>query len=75
MVFFQPHNRDFTDYRPACSINDSIKAQNQIKDSYQYRLFLQRNATSLMKLNAPNVKLTCDCPKCDQLDQNKTHFH
>jgi hypothetical protein len=43
--------RHFTDYRPSCHINDLIRADNSISNSFQYRRFLQENADSLMNRN------------------------
>lgn len=43
--------RHFTDYRPNCHLNNSVKLENQIPNSYDYRLFLIRNADKLMDLN------------------------
>ena len=40
-----------TDYRPSSYINGAIKVSNNIKNSYEYRLFLQRNANQLFQLN------------------------
>ncbi|CAK0772820.1 hypothetical protein CCP3SC1AL1_630004 [Gammaproteobacteria bacterium] len=81
MVFIQnagTNGRAFTDYRPACYVNESIKVQNGIKDNYNYRLFLQRNAEALMKTNAIESyknKLICDCPKCNEASAQVSSFH
>lgn len=40
--------RHFTDYRPSTSINDLIRADNNLSNSLQYRVFLQQNADALM---------------------------
>ena len=40
--------RAFTDYRPSNYINDLIRADNNISNSLQYRVFLQNNANALM---------------------------
>lgn len=40
--------RHFTDYRPNCHVNDLLRADNQISNSFQYRLFLQENAGDIM---------------------------
>tara|TARA_B110000208_G_scaffold155111_1_gene187960 strand:- start:348 stop:788 length:441 start_codon:yes stop_codon:yes gene_type:complete len=40
-----------TDYRPNSYINGAIKVANNLQNSYQYRLFLQRNANQLFQLN------------------------
>lgn len=43
--------RHFTDYRPSCHINDLVRADNGISNSFQYRRFLQENADALMNRN------------------------
>ena len=40
--------RHFTDYRPNCHVNDLLRADNQISNSFQYRVFLQQNAGEIM---------------------------
>ena len=43
--------RHFTDYRPICHVNNVIKTNNDVMNSYEYRLFLTRNANKLMESN------------------------
>lgn len=43
--------RHFTDYRPSCDLNNVINRDNNINNSFEARVFLQRNATKLMDLN------------------------
>ena len=43
--------RHFTDYRPSCHINNIIRTGNNVMNSFQYRLFLTRNAEELMDIN------------------------
>lgn len=43
--------RHFTDYRPSCDLNNDVRRDNQIVDSFESRLFLQRNANQLMNIN------------------------
>lgn len=40
--------RHFTDYRPNCHVNDLLRADNLISNSFQYRVFLQQNAGEIM---------------------------
>ena len=40
--------RHFTDYRPNCHVNDLVKTDNNISNSFQYRQFLQQNGDALM---------------------------
>jgi hypothetical protein len=53
-----------TDYRPSCEVIQLINMQNGIRNSTQQRLFLTRNATQLMDLNAQyfNAKAGCNYP-------------
>ncbi len=43
--------RHFTDYRPVCHVNNMVRVNNSINNSYEYRMFLTQNATKLMDLN------------------------
>ena len=47
--------RHFTDYRPNCFINNRIKVDNKLVNSYDYRMFLTRNADKLIELNQKNT--------------------
>lgn len=59
--------RAFTDYRPSCYINDVIRSMNGITSSYEYRQFLQRNATQLMDtIRLYNIKKN-GCGPCDSV--------
>ena len=56
--------RHFTDYRPSNFINDLIRADNNISNSLNYRVFLQENADSLMdRQREIACKLNC-CGPC-----------
>tara|TARA_B100001057_G_scaffold484891_1_gene563700 strand:- start:995 stop:1558 length:564 start_codon:yes stop_codon:yes gene_type:complete len=57
--------RHFTDYRPNCHVNDLVKADNNISNSFQFRQFLQQNGDALMDRNR---QLACEkncCGPCD----------
>jgi len=43
--------RHFTDYRPICHVNNIIKSDHNVMNSYEYRLFLTRNAEKIMDQN------------------------
>ena len=47
--------RHFTDYRPSCDLNSEVRRDNEIGDSFEARLFLQRNAEQLMDVNRNNA--------------------
>lgn len=44
-------SRSFTEYGSACSIDAKIMKDNGLKTPEEYRLFIQRNGSSLMTLN------------------------
>ena len=52
-----------TDYRPSCYIHDLILKQNQITNSYDFKLFLQHNALKLQEINHfyNCVNSCCNC--------------
>jgi hypothetical protein len=61
--------RSFTDYRPRCSVNaelfDNVSQNNQIKSSYESRMFLQRNADTIIEANRNNaVFKLAPCAPC-----------
>jgi hypothetical protein len=64
--------RAFTDYSPNCALNEYIKTQNGANNSTEYRLFLQRNACSIMGQlkNRSESENPTGC-KCDS--QNSQH--
>ena len=57
--------RAFTDYRPSNYVNDMIRINNQVYDSYNYRQFLIQNADKLMSVNNEYNMLKNDCPSCN----------
>lgn len=57
--------RAFTDYRPACYINDVIRVKNGIQSSYNYRQFLIHNATNLMDVIRLYNEKKNGCRPCD----------
>ena len=64
--------RHFTDYRN--QIDDLIRADNNINNSLQYRIFLQENANALMDKNRDIAcKLNC-CGPCPITQSSKEPF-
>ena len=57
--------RSFTDYNPNCALNESIKQKHNIKNSTEYRLYLQRHACQIMgdmkKKGADDNATGCKC--------------
>jgi hypothetical protein len=58
--------RHFTDYRPNCYVNNLIKAENGIQNSFQYRLFLSQNGAELMDINRNHACLKNCCTPCGE---------
>ena len=56
--------RHFTDYRPSCDVDASIRGDNNIGSSFEYRTFLQRNAESLMNVNRKHACMRNCCVPC-----------
>jgi hypothetical protein len=56
--------RHFTDYRPNCHLNNLIRANNGILNSYEYRQFMIRNAEKMMELNREYATLKNSCGPC-----------
>lgn len=57
--------RFVTDYRPSCDVNNLIQVQNNIRNSYEYRLFLQQNAEQLMRISRGFAQRKNHCSPCD----------
>lgn len=70
MVFYtNSDGRAFTEYTSFCQIENKVKSINKIGNNYDYKLFLQRNASKLMQENTvmaikQNDQPKCDCKKC-----------
>jgi hypothetical protein len=56
--------RHFTDYRPHCYVDNLIIAENGINNSFNYRNFLQQNATQLMNINRKYSCMKNCCGPC-----------
>ena len=62
-------SRAFTDFRPNCHVNDLVKADNNISNSFQFRQFLQQNGSELMDRNR---NLACEkncCLPCSETQE------
>jgi len=57
--------RHFTDYRPNCTINNMLRVQNKVANSYEYRMFLTRNADKIMEINNLYAVDRNACKSCD----------
>ena len=56
--------RHFTDYRPSCELNDLIRFDNSVSNSFHYRLFLKEKAEELMNKNREAACLMNCCGPC-----------
>jgi hypothetical protein len=56
--------RHFTDYRPNCHMNNLVRTNNEIVNSYDYRQFLTRNADKLIDLNRAYAVSKNGCGPC-----------
>lgn len=57
--------RHFTDYRPSCEINATIRDDNKLKNSHDYRNFLQQNANTLLNVNRKHACMKNCCSPCE----------
>lgn len=58
--------RHFTDYRPHCYVDNMLIAENSINNSFNYRNFLQQNATQLMQMNRQYTCTKNCCTPCTE---------
>lgn len=56
--------RNFTDYRGNCYVNNLVRANNNTFNSFQYRMFLTRNANDMMQMNRANACQKNCCGPC-----------
>jgi hypothetical protein len=66
--FVSADGRAFTNYFPNDQVNRNLQQQAGVTNTYNYRMWLQRNATSIMGQDRHHAalrnKLTCNCPSC-----------
>ena len=58
--------RHFTDYRPRCEGQYLAKIENNIPSSFDYRMYLTRNATDIMKKQALDAYISNRCGPCEE---------
>ena len=56
--------RVFTDYRPSSYVNDLIRIENKVYDSYSYRQFLISNGLNIIETNDKYNNLKNGCDSC-----------
>lgn len=58
--------RAFTDYRPACEVNNSMRSVTSSNNSINYRNFLIQNATTLMAQQTAETNKKNGCIDCQK---------
>lgn len=58
--------RHFTDYRPRCVVDSTIRSQNNINNNFDYRMFLTNNGTNLVELFRYKAYKKNKCQTCDR---------
>jgi hypothetical protein len=56
--------RLFTDYRPNAELNRYIEEKNKIKNTHDYRMFLERNGQKIAKKNSDYIFTKNGMAKC-----------
>ena len=58
--------RAFTDYNPSCELNRKLQEKFNVKNSHEYRYYLQKNAENIIKqFSQESAKPECEfCPVC-----------
>ena len=54
--------RPFSNWQPTAVLNDQIRARENIKTNWEYRQYLQKNATSIMAFDQSNACQQSGCP-------------
>ena len=55
----------FTDYRPNCDMENSLRMKNGLRSNYEYRQFLINNAEKLMNVNRSYNQEKNGCEPCN----------
>jgi len=58
--------RHFTDYRPNCHLNNNLRTNNKLVNSFEYRRFLQNRGMDLMKINQSIAYEQNGCATCKE---------
>ncbi len=71
-VFNMSDGRHFTNYSSRCVQNNNISKNGNVMNSYEYRMYLQKNAEDLMKKNAEFALNDNMCTPCFDFDEAGT---
>lgn len=71
MVFYKnADSRALTNYRQDCVVEDELKQKYKLKDNFEYKAFLQKNAEKLMQENLTvmhqSMNTICSCKSCSK---------
>ena len=58
--------RHFTDYRPNCHLNNNLRTNNMLENTFDYRRFLQRRGHEMMELNRSSAYEQNGCGTCKE---------
>lgn len=58
--------RHFTDYRPNCHLNNNLRTNNNLANTFEYRRFLQHKSDELMDLNSKFSYERNGCGTCKE---------
>jgi hypothetical protein len=64
--------RAFTDYRTRCSQNQFLKERAQLPSSYDFRMFMMRNADALMTEDRSSAYKENKCAPCYDVNSDGT---
>ena len=70
--FRMSDGRNFTDYRPMCTIDYQNKQKNNFKSSYEERQYFIQNASKMMQQNENNAKTSNKCVECFSIGSTGT---
>jgi len=62
-----------TDYRPSCELHSSIRYQNGLCDSNQFRQFMINNAERMMEINRQHWIKLRGCESCHFTHPDPNH--
>jgi hypothetical protein len=57
--------RFFTDYRPRCVVDSTIRSQNNIQNNFDYRMFLINNGEKMIENFRIEAVKKNKCEACD----------
>lgn len=71
-VFNMSDGRHFTNYTSRCMQNDTLSKTGKVMNSYEYRMYLQKNADTLMKQHLEVASNQNRCEPCFDFNEPGT---